>query len=289
MSRQKKLFTQSNQTLVEVELSFNEERIRCEGQFICLTDLWKSIGGSVASRPKDWLGNDDVAEFMLTVIANSSHVLKGDARTHLEQRPDKQRKSQSLIEWCTQAKQLAIESDFIRVTRGRNGATFAHWQIGLAYAKYLSPELHMHVNEVYMRYQMGDISLAEEVVTRTTPEQQELHLARMQGIVTRNFLTRTLQEHGVKGYGFAQCTNGTYKGLFDSDAKQLREQKGLPAKTNVREHMNIDELVSVSFAEILAKNDISANEFQGNQSCANSCYQNGIEVKNLLNKRRNDR
>jgi hypothetical protein len=45
----------------------------------------------------------------------------------------------------------------------------------------------------------------------------------------------------------------------------------------------------VSFAEILAKNDISANEFQDNQACANSCYQNGTEVKNLLNKRRNDR
>jgi hypothetical protein len=86
------------------------------------------------------------------------------------------------------------------------------------------------------RYQMGDINLAEEVVTRATPEQQELHLARMQGVVARNFLTHTLQEHGVRGYGFAQCTNNTYKGLFDKDARQLRQQKGLPVRTNVREH-----------------------------------------------------
>lgn len=33
-------------------------------------------------------------------------------------------------------------------TKGKGGATFAHWQIGLAYAKYLSPEFHMWCNEV---------------------------------------------------------------------------------------------------------------------------------------------
>lgn len=33
----------------------------------------------------------------------------------------------------------------------RGGGTFAHWQIALAYAKYLSPELHMQVNEVNAR------------------------------------------------------------------------------------------------------------------------------------------
>jgi len=42
----------------------------------------------------------------------------------------------------------------------------------------------------------------------------------------------------------------------------------------------------MSFAEILAKNDILANEIQGNQDCAKSCYQNGTEVKKLLQKKR---
>jgi len=45
----------------------------------------------------------------------------------------------------------------------------------------------------------------------------------------------------------------------------------------------------VSFAEILAKNDISANELEGNQACAHSCYQNGTEVKKLLYKQRSER
>ena len=31
---------------------------------------------------------------------------------------------------------------------GRYGSTYAHWQIALAYAKYLDPELHIWCNEV---------------------------------------------------------------------------------------------------------------------------------------------
>jgi hypothetical protein len=40
------------------------------------------------------------------------------------------------------------EAQVIAAKRGKGGGTFAHWQIGLAYAKYLSPEFHMWCNEV---------------------------------------------------------------------------------------------------------------------------------------------
>ncbi|MFK5970351.1 MAG: hypothetical protein QM487_09565, partial [Candidatus Marithrix sp.] len=121
-----------------------------------------------------------------------------------------------------------------RSTRGSYGASWGHWQIALAYAKYLSPELHMHVNEIYMRYQTGDIALADEVADKMTPEQQELHAARTLGKVARNFLTKTLEEHEVSSYGYVHCTNDTYKGLFGKTAKKLREDRNLPARKNVR-------------------------------------------------------
>lgn len=40
-------------------------------------------------------------------------------------------------------------SDLLYTVKGRTGGTYAHWQIALAYAKYLSPELHMFVNECF--------------------------------------------------------------------------------------------------------------------------------------------
>ena len=34
-------------------------------------------------------------------------------------------------------------------TKGRNGNTVANWKVAMAYAKYLSPSFHAHVNETY--------------------------------------------------------------------------------------------------------------------------------------------
>jgi hypothetical protein len=42
-----------------------------------------------------------------------------------------------------------------------NGATWAHWQIGLAYAKYLSPEFHAWCNEVVRAHMEGRGSFLE--------------------------------------------------------------------------------------------------------------------------------
>lgn len=39
-------------------------------------------------------------------------------------------------------------SDLLKTTKGVGGNTLAHWQIGLAYAKYLSPEFHIVHKEV---------------------------------------------------------------------------------------------------------------------------------------------
>ena len=230
------------------ELVYKDKSIRQDGDFICLTDLWNASGKPSKKRdPRNWK-SEAGQEFIDSV-----------------------------------AKKLnACSTDIYKTTRGRYGASWGHWQIALAYAKYLSPELHMHVNEIYMRYQTGDVALADEVVDKMTPEQQELHAARTLGKVARNFLTKTLEEHEVKGYGYVHCTNGTYKGLFGKNAKKLREERNLPAKKNVRDHMDIEELLSVGLSEVLAKKEIETDDINGNKPCADSCYRNASKVKSIL-------
>jgi hypothetical protein len=46
---------------------------------------------------------------------------------------------------------------------GRNGGTWAHWQIALAYAKYLSPEFHMWCNTVVRAHMEGRTHAATPV------------------------------------------------------------------------------------------------------------------------------
>jgi len=99
---------------------------------ISLTDLWKAAGKKPVQQPKLWLQQDGAFNFIASVSASEK----------------------------------VAPSYLLKTKPGKGGGTFAHWQIALAYAKYLSPELHMAVNEVFMRHKAGDPTLAEEVIDK---------------------------------------------------------------------------------------------------------------------------
>lgn len=183
---------------------------------ISLTDLWKASGQNKNQDPPQWLRLPGTRKFIVVL----------------------------------EKKIMGFSHDLIK-SKGGSG-TYAHWQIGLAYAKYLSPELHMHVNEIYMRYRAGDVSLAEEIADKASKENQEWLAKRLLGKVKRSEFTKVLDEHGVDGrYGYGQCTNSTYRGLWNKDAKALKieKSKGGIAVKNTRDSLDTDELVTVMFAE----------------------------------------
>lgn len=99
---------------------------------LCLTDIFKASGKDHSFRPSRWLSWKDTQEFIQAVDSEE----KGRGTSLLEK------------------------------TYGRNGATFGHWQLALAYAKYLSPQMHMEVNKTYMRYKAADPNLALEVIDK---------------------------------------------------------------------------------------------------------------------------
>ncbi|KOR27178.1 hypothetical protein TI05_19595, partial [Achromatium sp. WMS3] len=65
---------------------------------------------------------------------------------------------------------------------------------------------------------------------------------RQAGKAVRADFTGTLKDHGVKGFGFAQCTNGIYKPLFGATASQLKDQLGLDKKASLREYREGDDI-----------------------------------------------
>ena len=172
------------------------------------------------------------------------------------------------------AENLKVSATHIYKTkRGKHGGTYAHWQIALAYAKYLSHELHMRVNETYMRAQSGDVTLAAEIAEKQQDPKKTAWLAqRVKSIHARNVLTDVLSRHGVKtGVEIAQCTNTVYRHLFHKTAKEMRIARKLPEKANVRESMSRLELAATEFAELLASERIEREQANGLKQCDSHC------------------
>ena len=195
------------------------------------------------------------------------------------QRPD----GYQFVEYL--AEKLKVSATHIyKTTRGKGGGTFAHWQIALAYAKYLSHELHMRVNETYMRAQSGDVTLAAEIAEKQKdPKKTEWLAQRLKSIHARNVLTDTLSRHGVKtGVEIAQCTNTVYRNLFHKTAKEMRIARKLPEKANVRESMSRIELASTEFAELLASERIETRKASGFSDCNKHCGQAARIVANAV-------
>lgn len=156
--------------------------------------------------------------------------------------------------------------------RGKHGGgTFAHKQIALAYAKYLSPALHAQVNDTFLRAKAGDVTLADEIADKATPEQQDWLAKRVAGKAARGQFTSTLQAHGVVGKGFADCTNAIYRPILGGKKSEICAQRGLSRRTNLRDTMDLEQLTRTALAEIVARKTIERFNVRGNDRCASEC------------------
>jgi hypothetical protein len=109
-------------------LVYNGEIIRDKGEHIALTDMWRAHGSDPARQPSNWLASADAKNFIEVLNPGNSGIMS---------------------------------------KRGKGGGTYAHWQIALAYAKYLSPEFHMWCNDVVRERMGGKPAPTNEMIVRT--------------------------------------------------------------------------------------------------------------------------
>lgn len=121
------------------ELVYNGTLIRDQGDDLSLTDMWKAAGSPVGKDPAQWLALQSTGEFVDHICA-----LHNTTKNHI-----------------------------IRATRGKGGGTWAHWQIGMAYAKYLKPEFHAFCNTV-VRERMEGMSTVRQLDGRLSPLEEQL-------------------------------------------------------------------------------------------------------------------
>ena len=221
---------------------FKKTRIRVDDVgLVCLNDIHIAAGFSKNQHPHDWLRLPNAAREVEAVLRRNT----GKSRN-----------------W---------DKDEIKSVyypkRGSGGGTWAHENIALAYAAYLSPDLAVEIRDVFLRYQRGDETLIPEIISRR-PANDDRDLHRQVGKAVRKRYTQMLDEHGVtEPIEYAICTNETYKALFGATAKQLRTQRGLAAKENIRDNMSLSELAYTMASEALASERIEHQRADGFVEC----------------------
>lgn len=234
-----------------------------EDKLINLTEIWKAVGEPRYKDPRKWLSHDSSAEFIQTLAKQLSlsiyqNVLSED-----------------------------IIKEIVRTKKGKGGGTWAHWQIALAYAKYLNPELHLAVNEWAKRFveEEKDPELAVDRAVKNWKRQgkdEKWIATRLQGKVVRNQLTETLALHGCEGTDYANCTNAIYTPLLGGTAKQVKEQRGIQIHKNLRDNLSLKEIFAVGLAEVIASEDIEQGKLQGGERCQVACSAAGYKVQKAI-------
>jgi len=149
----------------ESRLTYNGRPIRERGEMLSLKDMWRAAGGEDSKRPSDWLALPATVEF----VSYISDMVNAEI------------------------------SGIIQTERGRNGGTWAHWQIGMAYAKYLSPEFHAWCNQVVRDHMEGRNVPVQAVETAVAmPEYMEAAFQRLMHAVTHNFEYQSAEIKEVK-------------------------------------------------------------------------------------------
>jgi hypothetical protein len=107
--------------MASLSLQYHEKPINQRGDQLSLTDMWRAAGSDPSKQPAKWREQDGTKTFV-------SHIA------------------------CIL---LVGEDALIQTLRGNEAGTWAHWQIAMAYAKYLSPEFHAWCNSVVKAHMEG--------------------------------------------------------------------------------------------------------------------------------------
>ncbi len=212
-------------------LMIGAHSVRRDADMWCLTDLWRAAGAPRDKRPNEYLRYEGkaFAEFL-----NDS-----------------------------------LDAGMARITKtrkipGGGGETWAHWQLALAYAKWLDHAFHARVNEVYRAFAAGQLQPRSDEAVRLALRIERLSAANYESLWEDDLHTEIARLRKVKdwrpgvaslpmayGYGFVWRMM-----LGDSVYAELKERNPEPQKgtlhgqwlTEARSHLAKREDLVVSLA-----------------------------------------
>jgi hypothetical protein len=228
-----------------IKRDFHGIQIAFEGkEQVSLTDLWKAAGSPASQDVEHWFRNDSTHKFINSVAQKLN----------------------------------TPKSGVLKTKRGKSGGTWAHWQIALSYAQYLSPELHMFVNQCFVdRVQEESnpelaIERGHERAVRQWKKEgrsDEWIAARIRAKIAQKENSKVLQKHGDDSRVFSLCADAMNKQILGKTARQFKEDKNLPERAQTRDYVDAIQLAELELSALVSARRIKESSIYGNKQCEN--------------------
>jgi hypothetical protein len=179
--------------------------------------------------------------------------------------------------------------------------TYGHPMIAIHLAQWLSPQFALAIAKLTQSYISADVSLVEDILSRTgnlTSEQSrtlggqvidksstkdvQWIEARAQTKTSNKTLNQELSTcPNVSKMVYPASQNALVQCLIGSSIKKLKVTRGLSKSASSRDAMDKDELISLSFSEMLASKRLSKSKPSGDKNCAALCGQTAKMVRDF--------
>ena len=138
--------------------------------------------------------------------------------------------------------------------------------------------------KVFLAYLDASPELAENIIDRAKPEDLDRIQKRLISKGVRVRFVSELHDRGVvEGWQIGACTNAIYQPILGKTAKELKRDRNLPVRANLRDNLDPLDLAATMFAEELATRDMAAQDANGFHQCKDITQKAAHKVRRAMN------
>ena len=211
--------------------------------YISLTDLARYANPEEPKIPiQTWMRNKDVIAYLGLWESINNENFKGIEFTTFEREAGKNSFYMSPQKWIKETNAIGMISK-----SGNNGGTYAHSDIALEFASWLSPEFKLYVIQEFERLKR-DEAYQDKIEWQASRLLSKVNYAIHTDAI-KNYIVPTLTEYQKK-YIYANEADVINVALFGMTDKEWRENNpSLANKGNIRDYTDLLHLVILSNLE----------------------------------------
>ena len=242
---------------IKTELNVINTKVRVirinEVDYISLTDLARYANPEEPKIPiQTWMRNKDVIAYLGLWESINNKDFKGHEFTTFEKEAGKNSFYMSPQKWIKETNAIGLISK-----SGNNGGTFAHSDIALEFASWLSPEFKLYVIQEFERLKKNEAYQYKIEWNATRLLSKVNYVVHTDAI--KNYIVPTLTEK-QKRYVYASEAEVLNVALFGMTSKEWRKNTPeLAKKGNLRDYTDLLHLVILNNLENTNAEMISNN------------------------------